>query len=503
MGLGQGRRQMATSDNHRMQAKPTDIGIDFQSGDRIEWLVADVSLARALFSGVPAARLLARARLTSDERDLTGSPRTAAPTVSTWETLQKRLLGKNLATFERVKHQVARHARAASDEGPLFVTENIVAALTFSVAISTDIDASLAEIFSGDAERSLQLDSAVTRACAAYDGRLASSAEDLRKPLFEACVRLSTRAAAGPWPPERILEASQQLLSSELRVALVRPSNEPLFPGDFDPDAVFVGKTSAHPGGKRSDRRMTRLERAELDVLLARDPRELASVVARLDKERLREAHVDSLLADLGRLLTHPGALILAVCPAEPIDEQEVPSAPPSGTAPSWLPTDWGSHEAGRSLAEAYERGAMTLPRMRAAVARGGDAAIDAIGAEMLRVPAHPFASAAFAELLARSGRARDIVRLVTYFAIAPDPSSAARALSACVAPELPSVLAGWLEAMLPSDGAPPPQGIDPHTSSAARLTACVASLEPYPHLYRAVCPLLARVSEAPAPPSA
>jgi hypothetical protein len=131
---------------------------------------------------------------------------------------------------------------------------------------------------------------------------------------------------------------------------------------------------------------------------------------------------------------------------------------------------------------------------------RGGGPALDAIGAEMLRVPLHSAASDAFAEILARSGRPRDVIRLVTYFAITPDPDAAARSLNACGAPELPAVLRAWLEAMLPSDGTTPPDGDDPSTSSAARLHACVSSLAPYPHLYAAVRPLLVRVSEAPAP---
>jgi len=116
----------------------------------------------------------------------------------------------------------------------------------------------------------------------------------------------------------------------------------------------------------------------------------------------------------------------------------------------------------------------------------------------MLRVHSHPTASAMFAHVLARSGRARDVIRLVTYFAVAPDPTVAAHALSSCTAPELPTVLRAWLEAMLPSDGGAAPFGDDPYTSSAARVTACVASLAPYPHLYQAVRPLLSRVSEAP-----
>ena len=87
-------------------------------------------------------------------------------------------------------------------------------------------------------------------------------------------------------------------------------------------------------------------------------------------------------------------------------------------------------------------------------------------------------------------------------FAVAPDPALAARALASSPAPELPTVLRAWLEAMLPTDGAPAQLGEDPQTSSGARLTACVSSLAPYPHLYRAVRPLLARISDAPPPPA-
>ena len=120
------------------------------------------------------------------------------------------------------------------------------------------------------------------------------------------------------------------------------------------------------------------------------------------------------------------------------------------------------------------------------------------VGTEMLRVEDHPFASAAFADILARSGRQRDVMRLVTYFAIAPDPNSAARSLHICTSADLPGLLRGWLEAMLPSDGGPASTRGDPATSSGARLAACVAALEPYPRLYEAVQPLLARLSEIP-----
>jgi hypothetical protein len=179
--------------------------------------------------------------------------------------------------------------------------------------------------------------------------------------------------------------------------------------------------------------------------------------------------------------------MVVALSTPEPRDGKDA-----RDTEPSFFPTDWTASTAA-VLADAFERGVMTFPRVRAAAVRGGEAALDAIGAEMLDVSGHAFASAAFAEILSHSGRPRDVLRLVTYFAIAPDPVPAARALGACWAAELPRVLSAWLNAMLPQDGD------DALESSAARVTACIASLKPYPQLYQAVRPLLARLDVEPA----
>jgi hypothetical protein len=463
----------------------TDIGDELRTAERAEWLVADVSLARALFSGVPVARLLARTRLASDEADLSSAPLGAEP-YSRWDTLMKGLLGKSAATFERTKRQIARHARAASDEGPLPASSGVVALLAYACAASTDPDASMAEAFARPEEDG-KLDPQVAAAVAEYEPRLLLRLSDPRAALFEACVRLAALGSAGPWPIERLADAARQLASSEAKLALVHRSDKALYPRDL---AMEIPP---------QDRRMLWIERSELDALVTRDPRELAAIVARTPSDGVRDAHLDSLLADLARLLAHPGTLVLAAPMLEPAGQENVAGIP-SSRAPSWLPSDWSSGDAGAAMADAFERGATTQPRIRAAVARGGDPALDAIGAEMLRVGAHPFASAAFAELLARSGRTRDIARLVTYFAVAPDPAPAARALSLCTSPELPGMLTAWLEAMLPHDGAQAPHGADPLTSSGARLLTCIASLAPYPHLYRAVRPLLSRVSAAPPP---
>jgi hypothetical protein len=418
---------------------------------------------------------------------------------SRWDALLRSLFAKSSADLERVKRLVARQARAASDEGPLEGAAGVVAVLAYACASSPDSDASMAEAFSNQGEA--RLDAPYVRAAATFEPRLLSRTFDLRAPLYEACVRLAAKGSVGPWALDRVVEASRQLSLSDARLRLVVRSEESLYPRDLDTEI------------RKGERRMQRLSRTDLDALIARDPRELAAIVARTERPASAsggEAHLDSILADLAPLLSRAGALILAAPMLDPTSEEEAlglfgpessePTPASSHRTPSWIPMSWSSGDACAALADAFERGATTQPRIRAAVARGGDPALDAIGAEMLRVGAHPFASSAFAEILARSGRTRDIARLVTYFAIAPDPAPAARALSQCASAELPAMLMAWLEAMLPHDGAPAPNGADPNTSSAARLRKCISSLAPYPLLYHAVRPLLSRVSLIPPP---
>ena len=489
-------------------------GIELRGGDRVELLVADSSLARALYAGIPAARLLGRARLASDERDVSHSRGGTSTTLaSTWDLLLKRLLGPSPETLERVRRAVAKHTRVAVDEGPLAATDGTVAALVYAVACSQDPDASLAEIF---ATEGVACDAHVARICFLYDPRLSSGAAQgapraaagdqhpAAIAATEACVRLAAHASIGPLPWERLRDAAEILSGPELALTLLRPFRGSLFPTASPPTA--------------GSRRMTQLERGELDALVAKDPRELAATIARLERGPASAragsassatssggapAYLDTLVANLARLLSHPGVLVLAIPTVDPPLEDDVPQNT-RVSRPSWLPQDWSSPQsAAETFADALERGTVTVPRVRAHVASGGDAAFDAIGAEMLHIAAHPFASACFAEILARSGRPRDVIRLVTYFAVAPDPAPAARALSGCTAPELPRVLLAWLEAMLPTDGEQALLGEeDAEHSSAARLTACVAALAPYPKLYRAVRPLLSRVSDAPPPPS-
>jgi hypothetical protein len=176
-----------------------------------------------------------------------------------------------------------------------------------------------------------------------------------------------------------------------------------------------------------------------------------------------------SLGREVAALGAHQGELV-AFVRMEPRSMNEPQLVPPS----SWFPADFGSLEAASRLAGALERGATTAPRARSVILRGGDTALDAIGAEMLNAAAHPFASAVFADILGRASRERDVVRLVSYFAVAPDVATAAHALAASTAPEVPSMLRAWLESILPAD-----------------VPRCVAALAPYPHLYAAVRSLL------------
>lgn len=450
-----------------------DLGVVLAPEHRIELIVADLSLAHAFFEGVPAARLLARGLLArGDGTEADGDA-------------QLTRFSPDAEALERLRRAIARHERHALDEGPLPADRATIAALVFGFFSSASADASLAEIFASDPPRPPE---AVARACAFYDGRLASpnapgESRDVRVPLFEACVRLATNGACGPWSYERMVDMTRQLASSEIGIHWASAEVR-LFPLDI---AVA-----------QDDARMTRIDRASLDAFVTRDPRELAAAIARAERSRPpSRARLDTFVADLAVLLRSRGALVLALPLPDPEVDEPLPSAPPSDR-PSSIPLDWSHDDVAASLADAVERGVTPLSRVRNLVARGGEPALDAIGAEMLKAPLHPFASAVFADILARSGRPRDVIRLVTHFAIAPEPQVAARSLSSCSAPELPSVLRAWLEAMLPSDGGDAPFGDDPQTSSAARLTACVASLQPYPHLYQAVKPLLSRVSEHP-----
>ncbi|WP_394837786.1 hypothetical protein LVJ94_12815 [Pendulispora rubella] len=460
-----------------MQKATVDFGVSLMPEHQVELLVADLSLARALFEGVPSARLLSRVQLARDESNQ-----------AAWDEWLARVTAHQPEDLERLRRAIARHARQALDEGPIVAENGTVAALVFGFFCNESDDASLAESSHPPPE-------ALVRACSFYDGRLGAKG-DTRVPMLEACIRIATLASAGPWAHERLMDAVAQLATSEIGI-LWPAAEQRLFPIDFQvaPDHA----------------RMTRIDRASLDALVARDPRELASVIARAERSRplptpmaslppsRPRVRLDTFLADLSDLLSRPGTLVLAVPLVDPEVDAAVPSKPPSDR-PSSIPLDWSQPDLAENIAESIENGQTSFARLRNLIGRGGEPALDAIGAEMLRTSGHAAANAMFAEVLARAGRPRDVIRLVTHFAIASDPPVAARALSACSAPELPSVLRAWLEAMLPTDGADAQLGPDPHTSSAARLTACVASLEPYPHLYEAVRPLLLRVSERPPP---
>jgi hypothetical protein len=470
-------------------------GLDIAASDAVELLASDTSTARALFDGVPAARLLARARAARDERDLLVADTKSQPAF-TYDAIVANVCGTTNAVA-RVRTAVARQARAASVEGPLAADDATLATLVFAVAIAPAPDASMAEAFVESTTKGLQVAAmmeiaqsmeGLRQGATSYDARLMQP--DPRGALFEACLRLSSSARFGPVPASRLLDASRRL--SRAGFVLLKPGPT-LFPPAIDAELP------------RRSRRMVALDRGALEELAKRDPRDLAATIARIDQTRVDlkqtqppqsgsqlSLRLDTLLADVSALVKHPGTLVLAVAPNIPETTTQ-----PASSRPSWLPHGWDSPQAAVSLAVALERGNATVPRAFALVQRGGDTALDAIGAEMLNMEAHPFASAAFAEILARRARARDITRLITYFAIAPEPSLAARTLSACTAPELPAMLRRWLESMLPQDGSSIPRRSDP-ASSAARLSVYVEALRPHRALFEAVEPLLERIDSKP-----
>jgi hypothetical protein len=397
--------------------------LPFGAGEDTELELAwvDLRVARAVWEGVPTARLLARIRLDRDERDLVDLGDRASGldlASSTWDKLMARLLGASQAAHDRVKRAVARHGRAASDEGPLVANDAAIAALVHGLlsATETEGDSSPAE----GAAACVALDDAVVRACGRLDDRLATAGADRRAAAFEACLHVATLATGG----------------SPALAALVAcgPS--------------IASAAALYPWGEEE------VPVAERHALL-------------LDRSVALAA--PSLARETSALGAHHGELVVFVR-LEPRSSQEPQLVPPS----SWFPADFGSLEAASRLAGALERGATTAPRARSVILRGGDAALDAIGAEMLNAGAHPFASAVFADILGRASRERDVVRLVSYFAIAPDVATAAHALATSTAPEVPSVLRAWLESILPAD-----------------VPRCIAALAPYPHLHAAVRPLL------------
>lgn len=439
-------------------------GLEPKVGDRVELRVVDAQLAVALYEGIPAARLLARVRLAGVAQ---GAP---------WEERLAALVKPGSTDHERVRRAMQRHARVALDEGPTPASDPTLAVLVWAVAsdsVEPGRDASLAEIAAlTESTRSICSED-VLQACAGHDERLAPPRTNKRAPAFEACVRLATRALLGPVPWERLRIIAAQLERAELGVR-IWDSASSIFPAGLD---EALGP---------ADRRMITMNRAPLDALVAKDPKQLGPATWRTEQASGASVHLATFLADLTRLLAFEGMLVAATSSPEPHDEP----ADAVGAQASWLPTEWGPSTA-EALAEALERGATTLARAHAATSRGGEDALDAIGAEMLRVGSHAFASAAFAEILARSARPRDVVRLVTYFAVAPDPAPAAHALGSCAASELPRMLGAWLEAMLPQEGDGVPD------ESTARVSACIASLKPYPALYSAVQGLLPRLGVA------
>lgn len=433
----------------------------------IELAVVDLGVARAFWEGVPTARLLARIRLDRDERDFVAlADRASGEDVasSTWDKLLARLLGGSLPSYDRVKRAVARHGRAASDEGPITASDAAIAALVHVLLSSLDseVDGSPAE---GAADRGA-IDESVVRACGRLDERLAAPGADRRAAAFEACLYVATVAAT----PAASLSKIAALAEDALSLVALYP-----WGGDDEVPA-----------------------RDRLALLLDRNRVATSPLLAR-EMAVLGAHHGDLVVLATREVVSAAGEEgAKGGQPRSSRDAQAVPTS-------SWLPADLGSLEAVARLAAALERGAVTAPRARSVILAGDDATFDAIGAEMLEVAAHPFASAVFADVLGRVSRTRDVVRLVSYFAIAPDLPSAAHALAVCTAPDLPTVLHAWLESSLPADGtnAPAPSpGSDPDLSASARLQRAIAALAPYPHLHAAVKPLLRRASELPPPPS-
>ncbi len=487
--------------NQKVDSEPLPFSATGE--DEVELTVVDLGVARAFWEGVPTARLLARVRLHRDERDLIDLDQRASGidfADASWDIILARLLAAAPASLDRVKRAVARHARAASDEGPLPASDVVIAALVHVLLSSSDADSDSSPA-EGAAE-GLPVEEPVRLACARFDDRLGRTTavgvkppSDRRAAPFEACLELAKRAAAPAWP----IDALRSTLGGLAAVTDATIHDSGGYPKlDALPSVLVASTAPLYPWGDADDvpigdRRMCLLDRARLERVLLQPARDLTASTTRA-ATRYPDLPIAKIIADAAAMVSKHGGLLL-VMTREPRSQREAPPLPPA----SWQPPDLDATETALALASALERGSITAPRARSVLVRSGDLGFDAIGKEMLNVAAHPFASSVFAEVLAPFARERDVVRLVTYFAIAPDPTVAAHALSLCNAREVVgTVLKAWLETMLPTDGALAVPGDDPDTSASARARSCIAALQPYPGLYDAVRPLLSRLSELP-----
>ena len=175
-----------------------DLPFTAGDDDDVVLRVADLGVARALWEGVPTARLLARIRLHRDEHDLVDLDQRASGVdfaESSWDVSLARLLGSTPSSLERVKRGVARHAQAAWDEGALAAGDGVLAALVHTLLSASDADASPAEAVA----ESLPIEDPVAVACGRLDERLGRSAGDRRGPAFEACLDLVQRSESPAW----------------------------------------------------------------------------------------------------------------------------------------------------------------------------------------------------------------------------------------------------------------------------------------------------------------
>ncbi len=462
--------------------------------DEVELTVVDLGVARALWEGVPTARLLARIRLHRDERDLVDLDQRASGIDfddASWDIILARLLASAPTSLDRLKRAVARHARAASDEGPLAAGDTTIAALVHAHLSGSDADASPAEAVND----AVPVEDAVRIACSRFDERLGKTSGDHRGVYFEACLELAKRASSPAWPLDALRSAFGALAAVQ-DAAIHDSGGYPKL--DALPRTLCASSAPLYPWSDHGDvpaaeRRACLVDRPNIERVLLVPERDLAAAIARA-AARYPHLPIAKIVADASICMTKRGALLL-IATREPRSQREAPRLPPA----SWAPVDLDAPQTAVTLASALERGSITAPRARSILVRGGDLALDALGKEMLNVAAHPFASAVFAELLAPFARERDVVRLVTYFAIAPDPRAAAHALSLCNAREVVStVLKGWLEAMLPADATVAGRSHDPATSASARVASYIEALRPYPALYAVVEPLLSRLRELP-----
>ena len=327
-----------------------------RSGDRLEFRVVDASLARALYDGIPAARLLARAR-----------------------PIARRRRGRDVGVGRAPARAARRLLRA------------------------------------GQARDGASRAGRPRRGAAPRPARPRSRCSHGRSPRLRRPTRRSPRSRPPRARPRRATRACSPSARRTTRAwRTARPTGAR--PRSRRACASRRARCSGRSPWDRVRAIATQLERAEIGVRLLGDAPGVDLPAPRRRRDRGERSPHDGARPRAARRARREGSAPAGgddrphgprgrrgraardlprrprAAPRARRDDRRRPARARAARrrrrprrAPALHPAEWTASTAA-ALADALERGATTFPRVRAAAVRGGEAALDAIGAEMLDV---------------------------------------------------------------------------------------------------------------------